>query len=1405
MATLTGGNLDDTLPGGLAADLISGLGGNDSLTGNEGDDTLNGGKGADTLVGGVGNDTYVVDSAADVIVETGGDLRDQILASVSIDLNNGAYKGIDHVTLLGKAALFAFGNAGANLLTGNAGANKLDGGDGDDTMIGGAGADLLVGGVGNDTYVVDSAADKINELGGDADDRILASIAIDLNKAVYDGIEHVTLAGVAALSATGDDGANMLIGNAAANKLDGGKGVDTLIGGGGNDVYRVDDGQDLAIENPGDGIDTVIASTISFTLGANIENLTVASNVGAGFGAFGNDLANKITGNAGGGTLSGEGGNDFLVGGNGNDVFEGDAGADTMIGGKGEDTYFVDDLGDKVVETGPAGQTDEVFTFVSYTLGANLENVSLGGSESLDATGNNLNNLVEGNAGNNVINGLGGNDILEVGPGEDTVIGGTGSDQFQFTDNNLVGLDIIADFNGLPGGDMLRISILGGVPPAGAEADFIQTVVANGSTLIRLDLDGTGGAKDFEDAAILRGVSTDLAGLLANGSIFNVGTAATPPIDGKAGADNKVGTGISDLIRGFGGNDTLSGLAGFDTLDGGAGNDSLIGGSESDTYIVNSAGDKIDESGGGTDDRILASIAIDLNNAAYKGVEHATLIGTAISAIGNVGANMLIGNAVANILDGKGGLDTLIGGAGNDIYFVDDIDDKAVENPGEGIDTVIVTAAIDFTLGANIENLTVASNVASGYEVVGNALANKITGTGAGGGLSGMDGNDLLVGGSGNDGLGGGAGADTMIGGKGGDTYFVDDIGDKVSETGPASDTDQVFSTVTYVLGANLEHLNLFEEASKEKNIDGTGNSLNNFLGGNTGNNILSGLAGSDTLAAGKGADTLVGGVGSDEFQLTDKSLNGLDVIADFDGLPGGDKLSVSQVVGVLAAGTEANFIQTIVVDGTTIIQLAVDGSGAGPDAVVLRGVSTDLDGLLANGSIVDVGTAATPPIDGTAGADNKAGNGVSNLIRGFGGNDTLSGLAGFDTLDGGAGNDSLIGGSESDTYVVNSAGDKIDESGGGTDDRILASIAIDLNNAAYAGIEHATLIGTAALSAIGNGGANMLIGNLAANKLDGRDGVDTLIGGAGNDIYLVGDTLDTVIENPGEGVDTVTSTASDFSLGANIENLTLALGAANGGGNALANKITGNAADNNLFGGAGNDFLLGNDGADMLIGGDGADIMVGGKGSDSYFVENAGDKVVESGAAGEVDSVVSDVSYTLGANLENLDLTGADETNGIGNSLGNSINGNFRNNELSGLAGNDTLNGFGGDDILLGGAGNDELIAFDGVDRLVGGAGNDTFSFTVTSLAGVDVIADFNGLPGGDVIDVGGLLVGFTPDVSNVNDFLKTSTADGSTKIQVDVDGTANGVNFVDMAVLQGVSTSVDGLLANGSLQLIS
>ena len=164
--------------------------------------------------------------------------------------------------------------------------------------------------------------------------------------------------------------------------------------------------------------------------------------------------------------------------------------------------------------------------------------------------------------------------------------------------------------------------------------------------------------------------------------------------------------------------------------------------------------------------------------------------------------------------------------------------------------------------------------------------------------------------------------------------------------------------------------------------------------------------------------------------------------------------------------------------------------------------------------------------------------------------------------------------------------------------------------------------------------------------------------------------------------------------------------------------------------------------------------------------------------------------------------MSGVDNIDGTGNALNNFLIGNDANNVLSGLAGDDLLNGEAGDDLLLGGDGNDVLIAHDGADTLVGGAGSDEFVFSI-SPSGVEVIADFNGLPGGDVLDVSALLSGFVEDVSDVNDFLRAVQANGSTTLQVDANGAVGGATFVDMVVLQGVNTSIGGLLNDGSLLL--
>jgi Ca2+-binding RTX toxin-like protein len=166
---------------------------------------------------------------------------------------------------------------------------------------------------------------------------------------------------------------------------------------------------------------------------------------------------------------------------------------------------------------------------------------------------------------------------------------------------------------------------------------------------------------------------------------------------------------------------------------------------------------------------------------------------------------------------------------------------------------------------------------------------------------------------------------------------------------------------------------------------------------------------------------------------------------------------------------------------------------------------------------------------------------------------------------------------------------------------------------------------------------------------------------------------------------------------------------------------------------------------------------LVGGLGNDTYSTVDAGDVIVELVAA-DIDTVTSLISYTLGANLENLVLGNLTingnnvplNINGVGNALNNYLTGNDSNNILDGGAGNDTLSGGLGNDGLIGGVGNDNLIGGLGNDTLTGGVGNDTLigglgNDALTGGAGVDVfvlnptgidtITDFS--PGTDRIQI--------------------------------------------------------------------
>jgi Ca2+-binding RTX toxin-like protein len=240
---------------------------------------------------------------------------------------------------------------------------------------------------------------------------------------------------------------------------------------------------------------------------------------------------------------------------------------------------------------------------------------------------------------------------------------------------------------------------------------------------------------------------------------------------------------------------------------------------------------------------------------------------------------------------------------------------------------------------------------------------------------------------------------------------------------------------------------------------------------------------------------------------------------------------------------------------------------------------------------------------------------------------------------------------------------------------------------------------------AMGEDGNDTLRGRWTNDWLDGGAGADDMAGGGGDDIYLVDNAGDRVTESSSteNGIDTVRASIS-YTLPSSVENLELTGSAAiNATGNSANNKLVGNVAANTLNGGAGQD------------------AMAGLAGDDTYVVDNAGDTIREAPGEG-IDTVRASVGYALGANLENLILTGTSDINGTGNDLANVLTGNSGNNILTGGAGNDWLDGLGGTDTLRGGTGDDTYVVERTADVVTENAGEgiDTVrsSVTLTTLA---------------------------------------------------------------------------------------
>jgi len=458
-------------------------------------------------------------------------------------------------------------------------------------------------------------------------------------------------------------------------------------------------------------------------------------------------------------------------------------------------------------------------------------------------------------------------------------------------------------------------------------------------------------------------------------------------------------------------------------------------------------------------------------------------------------------------------------------------------------------------------------------------------------------------------------------------------------------------------------------------------------LHGLGGDDMLFGGSGNDTLDGGPGADTMLGGAGSDTADYSSSAAGVTVNLATGLGTGGdaqGDLLGgIENIVGsahddVLMGDSGANMLA----GGAGNDAYFVDSSG---DAVI-ENAAEGLDTIYSTTHFRLPANVETLVLLGSA--DLQAyGNGQSNSVYGN---------AGSNLLDGGAGADAMFGGAGNDVYIVDNAGDAVIENAGEGSDVVFASAHFRLP----ANVETLVMQGSADLQGYGNASANVIYGNGGNNLIDGGAGADIMLGGAGNDAYIVDDPGDAVVENANEGGDTVFSTAH-FRLSANVETLVLQ-GSADlqGYGNSDPNTLFGNAANNLLDGGAG------------------ADTMIGGAGNDTYFVDNAGDMVVESSNEGS-DAVFANIDYTLSANVETLVLQGSSNLAGTGNTLANSIFGNS------------------GDNTLDGGV---------AADVLTGNAGNDTFVFHAGEANG-DVVVDFagNGNAAGDSLQFVGYGAGAT------------------------------------------------------------
>jgi hypothetical protein len=397
---------------------------------------------------------------------------------------------------------------------------------------------------------------------------------------------------------------------------------------------------------------------------------------------------------------------------------------------------------------------------------------------------------------------------------------------------------------------------------------------------------------------------------------------------------------------------------------------------------------------------------------------------------------------------------------------------------------------------------------------------------------------------------------------------------------------------------------------------------------------------------------------------------------------PNGSSSGASYVVFGKASGFAPN-INLSSLDGTTGFKLnggaagdysgrsvapAGDVNGDGFADLIVGAYTADPNGYSSGASYVVFGKAGgfssnidLSGLDGTAGfklsgaaASDYSGRSVASAgdVNGDGFDDLIVGAYSADPNGDASGASYVVFGKAPTSAVARIGSDASQKISGGSADDILAGMGGDDE-------------------LLGNGGNDILGGGDGNDVLRGGTGDDTMSGGSGDDTFHVDSSEDIAAEFANQGIDTVRTTAS-FSLGQHVENLIADSDA--------GLVLRGNGFNNIITGGGGNDFLNG---------GAGADAMDGGDGDDRYYVDNAGDTVIDSSG---IDSVYTTVDHSLSAAIERLYAR---------SDAGLVLNGNGADNVIVGRGGSDTL---------IGGAGNDRLNGGAGDDNMGGGNGDDTY-----------------------------------------------------------------------------------------------